>query len=83
MDELQLIIINEVNGFIDDLPENDQIKIKGKLTALRNRDFDSIYIRWLTKKLRELKVNFKPRKKLRHIINFISVCCIKFVIINL
>lgn len=56
MDTLRIILLDDIEDFILSLPIKDQYKISSALDALRNRKFDTVYIKQLRGNLKELKV---------------------------
>lgn len=51
-----VILLEDVEAFILDLQPDDQSKISGAIEALRNKKFDSIYVKQLKGDIKELKV---------------------------
>lgn len=54
--ELRVILLKNIETFISDLSFDDQDKISGTIEALRNKKFDSVYVKQLRGDIKELKV---------------------------
>ena len=54
--KLSTILLKGIEDFIFDLPFSDQDKISGAIEALRNKKFDSVFIKQLKGDIKELKV---------------------------
>lgn len=54
--KLEVIILDNVNDFIDGLSIKDQQKIMAAIEALENRKFDSVYIKQISQRIKELRV---------------------------
>ena len=52
----RIILLKDIEVFISDLSFDDQNKISGAIEALRNKKFDSVYIKQLKGDVKELKV---------------------------
>jgi len=53
---LRAILLRGIEDFIFDLPLDDQDKIFGAIEALRDRKFDSVYIKQLKGSIKELRI---------------------------
>ncbi|MEK7128706.1 MAG: type II toxin-antitoxin system RelE/ParE family toxin [Patescibacteria group bacterium] len=71
--EFRIILLRDIETFISYLSPEDQDKISGAIRALRNKKFDSIYIKQLRGDIKELRV-----KKIR-LIFFIHKETVYFV----
>lgn len=54
--KLRAILLRGIEDFIFDLSPNDQNKIFGAIEILRNRKFDSVYIKQIRGNIKELRV---------------------------
>ena len=71
--EFRIILLRDIETFMSYLSPEDQDKISGAIRALRNKKFDSIYIKQLRGDIKELRV-----KKIR-LIFFIHKETVYFV----
>lgn len=54
--EFRIILLKDIETFIFNLPTEDQSKISGNIEAIRNKKFDSVYIKQLKGNIKELRV---------------------------
>ncbi len=54
--KLRTILLRSIENFLLKLSPNDQDKISGAIEALRNKKFDSVYIKQLKGDIKELKI---------------------------
>lgn len=54
--KFRIILLKDIEIFISNLPPDDQSKISGAIEALKNKKFDSIYIKQLRGDMKELRV---------------------------
>lgn len=54
--EFRIILLKDIETFISGLSHDDQDKISGAVEMLRNKRFDSVYIKQLRGDIKELKV---------------------------
>lgn len=54
--EFRIILLKDIETFISNLPSDDQDKISGTIEALKNKRFDSIYIKQLKGDIKELRI---------------------------
>ena len=56
MNIFRIILLTEVENFIFQLSDKDQLKISGAIDALRNRKFEHVSIKQLRGEIKELRV---------------------------
>ncbi|MES3032043.1 MAG: type II toxin-antitoxin system RelE/ParE family toxin [Patescibacteria group bacterium] len=54
--KFRVILLRDIEAFISSLSSDDQDKISGAVEMLRNKRFDSVYIKQLRGDIKELKV---------------------------